>query len=192
MNRNTGYINTNPYLVSGLESLFGKDSLQKAAESKTLSGNGEDTLEKGKSATVGETRNWNGKNYKKQPNGKWLEISEHGLTKKQHNKASDVIYNKMKRGSHIDYDSNSLQERYKHEDAAEKLSDKEHSDEEVGLGVGSENDLSTHVDRIMKEASGHKDGDEVTTQKVKEFLEDHKEYDLSDYSLSDFWDWHDN
>lgn len=36
MNRNTGYINTNPNLVSGLESLYGKDSLQKAAESKAL------------------------------------------------------------------------------------------------------------------------------------------------------------
>jgi hypothetical protein len=50
MSRNTGYVNTNPNLVSGLESLYGKDSIQKASESKTLD---EEALEKGEEGSKG-------------------------------------------------------------------------------------------------------------------------------------------
>ena len=41
-------------------------------------------LQKGQVGMVGEVREWQGKKYKKQANGKWLEVSEYGMTKKEH------------------------------------------------------------------------------------------------------------
>ena len=79
----------------------------------------EEDLEKAKTAIIGEVHTWNGKKFKKQPNGKWLEVSEsHEMTKKEH---SD-------KGLH------SGDESWAHTLRANKLSDKEYSDEEVGLG----------------------------------------------------------
>lgn len=46
----------------------------------------ESDIEKGKKANVGEIREWAGKRYRKQANGEWLEVSEHGVTKKEHEK----------------------------------------------------------------------------------------------------------
>jgi len=103
--------------------------------------NGEDTLEKGKSAMVGETRNWNGKNYKKQPNGKWLEVSRGGLTNREHKDKSYEHENntvRLKPYSDKLEDDRIYAEKYRekyHREQSSKLSDKEHSDEEVGLGV---------------------------------------------------------
>jgi hypothetical protein len=42
----------------------------------------DDLIEKGKKAEIGEIREWGGKRFRKQANGKWLEVSEHGMTKK--------------------------------------------------------------------------------------------------------------
>lgn len=51
---------------------------------------GELDLLKGGKAGVGEIREWGGKKYKKQPNGKWLEVSHsHGLTN-EHHSSDDV------------------------------------------------------------------------------------------------------
>lgn len=51
-----------------------------------------ETLEKGKSAQIGEIREWSGKRYKKQANGKWLEVSKYGLTKEEHQKQSKLNF----------------------------------------------------------------------------------------------------
>ena len=69
-------------------------------------------LSKGKAAPIGEIRIWNGKKYKKQANGKWLEVSEHGMTKKEHEY----------KGKHSGDSS------YKHTLISDKLSDKEYDD----------------------------------------------------------------
>lgn len=43
-----------------------------------------EVLQKGRPAMIGEIREWQGKKYKKQVNGKWLEVSEQGMTKEEH------------------------------------------------------------------------------------------------------------
>lgn len=84
-----------------------------------------EVIEKGHAANIGEVHTWNGKQYKKQPNGKWLEVSEsHGMTKKQHEVEA--------RSSSNSYSNEGYFASEKHKDSANKLSDKEHTDEEVG------------------------------------------------------------
>ena len=86
---------------------------------------GIDISKGGKKANIGEIRDWNGKKYKKQANGKWLEISfgpkqgNHNMTKKEHEEES-----KKPNFSHVSKT---------HKNLASQLSDKEHSDEEVGI-----------------------------------------------------------
>jgi len=89
-----------------------------------------------KDKPVGSIHEHNGKKYKKQDNGKWLEVSEQGLTKKEHDKAwVDIGLN----SSPSDFYSHHFQAtRKKHQEAASKLSDKEHTDEEIGLGSKKE------------------------------------------------------
>lgn len=64
----------------------------------------------------------NGKNFKKQSNGKWKEVSEHGLTKDEHTEKVNELASK--KGEEIGYNFHSKQ--------SAKLSDKEYSNEEVG------------------------------------------------------------
>lgn len=91
-------------------------------------------IEKGTKANIGEIREWSGKKYKKQPNGKWVEVSEsHGLNKRDHEdeaKSKRVIAWNTKDD---EYRKKFSDESKLNEEAASKLSDKEHSDEEVGL-----------------------------------------------------------
>ena len=107
------------------------DALEKAKHiGEVIAGNispegSNDLLQKGKAANIGETREWSGKKYRKQANGKWLEVSEHGKTKSEHI---------TERNKWMESDSN-----YKKNHSVQgKLSDKEHSDEEVGLGKKEE------------------------------------------------------
>ena len=51
-----------------------------------------EVLQKGKSAMIGEIREWQGKKYKKQSNGKWVEVSEQGMTRKEHEKQGIEIH----------------------------------------------------------------------------------------------------
>lgn len=95
---------------------------------------GEDNIEKGNKAVVGEIRTWGNKKYKKQPNGKWVEVSEsHGMTKEEHQKKSDAqlkgkgLINRERLNIHI-----------MHGEAASKLSDKEYSDEELNKSYESD------------------------------------------------------
>jgi hypothetical protein len=94
---------------------------------------GEGMIEKSHKANVGEIRVWNGKKFKKQGNGKWVEVSEsHGLTSKEH----------KEKGKH------SGDESYKHTIIGHKLSDKEYSDEEVMGGGMIEKSHKANVGEI--------------------------------------------
>lgn len=104
-------------------------------------------LAKGKAATIGEIRIWNGKKYKKQPNGKWLEVSEHGMARREHEQ--EIKYHQKveeNRGNEISDRRKAQDEQDKHHKAASKLSDKEFSDEEVGLGGEKKNQSSEKKD----------------------------------------------
>ena len=96
-----------------------------------------DVIEKGKPATIGEIREWSGKKYKKQPNGKWLEVSEHGMTKKEHEDRSEQE-KFSHRGSGYKQVIEAKENSKKHSEQASTLSDKEHSDEEVTGGEKKE------------------------------------------------------
>lgn len=95
-----------------------------------------DELEKGgKHGMIGEIREHNGKKFKKVAEGKWMEVSEHGLTKKEHlYQYGGHLKSAEERGVSDEDHKKHLREASKHDTAGEKLSDKEHTDEEVGLG----------------------------------------------------------
>jgi hypothetical protein len=78
----------------------------------------------GKPASIGEIREWGGKKFKKQPNGKWVEVSEHGMTKKQ---LEYII-----KTSHTGGDESKFNER--DNAIASKLSDKEYDESELNGG----------------------------------------------------------
>jgi hypothetical protein len=80
---------------------------------------------------IGEIHDWNGKKFEKQANGKWKEVSEHGKTKEQHRGMSDVDRTLFNAGNNVGDNFSRVKE---HQDLSDKLSDKEHTDEEVGLG----------------------------------------------------------
>ena len=71
-----------------------------------------------------------GKKYKKQSNGKWVEISTHGLTKEEHSKKINEFASKP--NAHWEYNF--------HMANANKLSNKEYTADEIGLG---KNKMST-------------------------------------------------
>ena len=91
-----------------------------------------ETLEKGKAAQIGEIRTWNGKKYKKQANGKWLEVSEHGMTKKHYEEKLERTRFNDQHGQSSTKEQSELGHIHTN---IKKLSDKEHSDEEVGLKI---------------------------------------------------------
>lgn len=111
------------------------------AEYKQAKGKG--TEGKGSSETIEK----DGKKYKLQPNGKYLEISEHGLTKEQHEakKRKYLIDEDDARDAHIEAYSKryphadrlhkehmeAMENRVLHQDMAKKLSDKEFTKEEL-------------------------------------------------------------
>lgn len=75
----------------------------------------------GKAAQVGEIRVWQGKKMRKQANGKWVEVSDKGMSKEEHsNKINELA---SKAGEQIGYAFHSKQ--------ASKLSDKEYDESEL-------------------------------------------------------------
>ena len=100
-------------------------------------GGGKSTKDK----PVGSIHEHNGKKYKKQANGKWLEASEsYGMTKKEHEiqRANFLSNSKNMEGKDEDASSASFNAAKLAEKHISKLSDKEHTDEEVGLGSKKE------------------------------------------------------
>ena len=94
-------------------------------------------IEKGKPAQVGEVRDWQGKRMRKQANGKWLEISERGMTKKEHeeelarnNKEKERrLTNKYKVGPTVE---NQIR---LHDTLSSKLSEKEYDESELSSSI---------------------------------------------------------
>ena len=109
-----------------------------------------DVIEKSKSAVTGEIREWSGKKYKKQPNGKWLEVSEsHGKNWKEHEREADKIIDEGRKTTHKPKEVESFErEADTHYEHAEKLSDKEHSDEEVGLSEKTREKLEKEIEKL--------------------------------------------
>jgi hypothetical protein len=105
-------------------------------------------------AMIGDERTWDGKRYKKQVNGKWLQVSDAGMTKREH-------YDKaIEESNNSTLQSKSKEERDVHNEksnnhfsSGSKLSPKEHSDEEVGLESGNEMKRNTVV-KIPNLSSG--------------------------------------
>jgi len=121
------------------------NSIQKAQQEHIQKSLGND-IEKAKSASIGEIHIWNGKKFKKQLNGKWTEVSEHGLTKKQHisegeDEEARALHTSNMKGENKNLSisertkkfNKHIEESNKHHKLASKLSDKEYSDEEVGV-----------------------------------------------------------
>ena len=124
-----------------------------------------DEIEKGgKPATAGEIHEWNGKKYKKQPNGKWLEVSEsHGMTGREHQ--MKFVADEQKKPM-------SFKELYEHEHFKEfkNLSDKEHSDEEVGLGIGGNGRISLTPSMKSRYDQNFPKGKEMTQERYEKAL----------------------
>jgi len=82
----------------------------------------------GKRALVGEIRNWNGKNYRKIAEGKWLEVSEQGLTRREHWRQRELeniaAERYFKQGNRKETDL-AFERQMKHQEAAFKLSNEE-------------------------------------------------------------------
>lgn len=124
-----------------------------------------DVIEKSKSAVTGEIREWSGKKYKKQPNGKWLEVSEHGMIKTEHEEIADQKkkeameegdrYRKEQGNKYRGFSGgtsargSSLFAMHRaHKEVASKLSDKEHSDEGVGLSEKTREKLEKEIEKL--------------------------------------------
>lgn len=114
------------------------DALEKAKHiGEVIAGNispegSNDILQKGKAANIGEVREWSGKKFRKQANGNWVEVSgSHEMSKEEHWQEAGEARGSGTMSSH----SKSIFKRKEneHTEQASKLSDKEHSDEEVGL-----------------------------------------------------------
>jgi hypothetical protein len=130
-------LNTGIDLEQIHKSLSKEDSeiLKKAFDEGMIQKSETNDIEKGKKATIGEIRIWNGKKVRKEASGKWVEVSEsHGLSKKEHedkaqeHRSNMEVSNKKGEG-HIYHKE--MSKRDEHKDIASKLSDKEYADEEV-------------------------------------------------------------
>jgi len=131
----------------------------------------------------GDTIEHNGKKYKKQANGKWLEVSEQGMTSDEHRNKSREINREIDRlssyGSGFStFGFREMDEKQKvadaHKTASSKLSDKEYTDEEVGLGKKKE----------VKKESGSKETKKVVGGEKGESL---KAGDKINYRWTDRW-----
>lgn len=90
-------------------------------------------IEKGKAAQVGEIRVWQGKKMRKQSNGKWVEVSESGMSKKEHleslKRSQDIEREYERQGSKTPL--HHKQEINTQLSASSKLSDKEYDESEL-------------------------------------------------------------
>lgn len=117
-----------------LESFMRHDNIQKSQpEDINPFDKFEEDIQKGKKASIGETRVWNGKKVKKVAEGKWVEVSEtHNMSKKEHEQEIKY-YQKVEenKGNEVSDRRKAQDEQDKHHKLASKLSDKEYTDEEI-------------------------------------------------------------
>lgn len=94
----------------------------------------------GKPAQVGEIREWQGKKMRKQPNGKWVEVSESGMSRRDILDKVDNIFKLTNFKNKKDVkESSRLSGGLRH--SADQLSDKEYDESEL-------NDEETDKKRI--------------------------------------------
>lgn len=93
-----------------------------------------DDLQKGVAATIGEVRTWDGKRYKKQANGKWMQVSEHGMTKEEHADKATKLYPK---GTITSKNFHKKASSDKHREQASKLDSKQYDETELNSKTGS-------------------------------------------------------
>lgn len=131
-------------------------------------------IEKARAATIGEIREWSGRKYKKQANGKWVEISVAGLSNKEHkDKAKNYLLNAHK--SHDPKGNEELADQ--HQIASSSVSDKEYSDEEIGLGVHKKGDKLEHNGETIHVGHDTSGGQSTITYKAPS-VSDKTYYDL--------------
>lgn len=104
----------------------------------------ENTIQKGKSFPIGTIHN----GYKKVSDGKWMKVSEYGMTKKEHeSKKGDLETKNGGLGDSHMYGhwlkNDEVREHDSHSKSAKRLSDKEYSDEEVVGGEKKEGEANT-------------------------------------------------
>jgi hypothetical protein len=122
-------------------------------------------IQKGKVAQVGEVRVWQGKKFRKQPNGKWVEISDKGMSKKDHEDYIEM--EKFSRSGSGGKESGKTNENIKrHQEISSRLSGKEYDDSEL---EEVEHSPLTEEEIQMKEFDEHhKPGGEYEKQYNKD------------------------
>jgi len=127
-------------------------------------------IQKGKVGMVGEIRTWSGKKYKKQANGKWLEVSEGGATKKEHelevNKYRSFSSGRAAGRAAEDKKLGYMKEKTRHEVLADKLSDKELDDSDF------EEKEEKFEDILEKAKSPAQFWNKMSSETKKEFLKE--------------------
>lgn len=106
-----------------------RENIFKSYNTPDLEKSEENTLEKANNATIGEIREWGGKKYKKQANGKWMQVSDHGMTKQQHeNKVAEHKATTL--NDEVDYNDRKISERkWKNNEKALQHFDGDHAKE---------------------------------------------------------------
>jgi len=133
-----------------------------------------DLIVKGKKAVVGEVREWSGKKYKKQGNGKWVEISDKGKTRKEH---EDLLV-RFRESVDAQGVSDAMANRnmgiaLEHEKHRDSLSNKEFDDEDL-----EDDSDNRRLEKIKSQVKGLReggklddDGEERLNSLLKEFKE---------------------
>lgn len=124
----------------------------------------ESTILKGKKMPINTISN----GYKKVAEGKWVKVSEHGMTKREHeNEKKNAQKIEENQGNEVSDRRKAQDEQNKHHKAAENLDDKEYDDAHVeGSGKKSEKDQRLSlIEKLIKqgfspeEAKKQVDGD---------------------------------
>jgi len=121
----------------------------------------------GKPAQIGESRVWNGKKVRKESNGKWVEVSSHGMSRKEHLEYASSVYNLK-----------TMDEYNKQHRLAASVSNKEFSNDEVENEHEGSWDKFDEV-RIYLSAGpqySHGAGGFTVTDKSLRTIEDIKDY----------------
>jgi hypothetical protein len=137
------------------------NEIQKAQQEHIQKSLGTD-IEKAQKANVGEIRTWDGKRYMKQPNGKWLQISKHGFTHKEHVVAA---YFADKKGNKKEVDA--------HVFHANSVSSKEYTDKDFESDI--EKGKSFPIGTIH---NGYKKVEEGKWRKVSEHGKTKEEHEI--------------
>jgi hypothetical protein len=128
------------------------DDIRKSNYQEALDNLFTNDISKGRAASVGEIRVWGGKKFRKQANGKWVEVSDQGKTRKEHVKLGNK--NPYKTSAKTVAERKELEDRFNrhrntHHSLASKLEDKEYTDEELGVKDSKEEEGGDDIEKAM-------------------------------------------